>query len=76
MKLVYGVNFFIISFCNNALNDLQRGDFYSTIGLDAKQFDIHVIRKTNHSGYLFIILDLDNPKFLVCLENCVEANQV
>jgi magnesium-protoporphyrin IX monomethyl ester (oxidative) cyclase len=59
------------------LNDLQRKDFYSTIGLDAKQFDIHVIRKTNESsGTLFpIILDLDNPNFFIYLENCAEANQ-
>ena len=59
------------------LNDLQRSDFYSTIGLDAKQFDIHVIRKTNQSsGTLFpIILDLDNPKFFAYLDNCAEANQ-
>jgi magnesium-protoporphyrin IX monomethyl ester (oxidative) cyclase len=59
------------------LNDLQRSDFYSTIGLDAKQFDIHVIRKTNQSsGTLFpIILDLDNPKFFNYLENCASANQ-
>jgi len=59
------------------LNDLQRKDFYSTIGLDATQFDIHVIRKTNQSsGTLFpIILDLDNPKFFKYLENCAEANQ-
>jgi magnesium-protoporphyrin IX monomethyl ester (oxidative) cyclase len=70
--------FFLLSvFVTMYLNDLQRGDFYSTIGLDAKQFDIHVIRKTNQSaGTLFpIILDLDNPKLLVYLENCAEANQ-
>jgi hypothetical protein len=35
--------------------------FYATIGLDAKQFDKHVIRKTNQSsGTLFpITLDVD-----------------
>ena len=70
--------FFLLSvFVTMYLNDLQRGDFYSTIGLDAKQFDIHVIRKTNQSaGTLFpIILDLDNPKFFEYLENCADANQ-
>jgi magnesium-protoporphyrin IX monomethyl ester (oxidative) cyclase len=70
--------FFLLSvFVTMYLNDLQRKDFYSTIGLDARQFDIHVIRKTNQSsGSLFpIILDLDNPKFFIYLENCAEANQ-
>ena len=70
--------FFLLSvFVTMYLNDLQRKDFYSTIGLDAKQFDIHVIRKTNQSsGTLFpIILDLDHPNFFNYLENCAEANQ-
>ena len=70
--------FFLLSvFVTMYLNDLQRKDFYSIIGLDAKQFDIHVIRKTNQSsGTLFpIILDLDNPNFFKYLENCAEANQ-
>ena len=70
--------FFLLSvFVTMYLNDLQRKDFYSTIGLDATQFDIHVIRKTNQSsGTLFpIILDLDNPKFFKYLDNCAEANQ-
>jgi magnesium-protoporphyrin IX monomethyl ester (oxidative) cyclase len=59
------------------LNDLQRTDFYATIGLDAKQFDKHVIRKTNQSsGTLFpITLDVDNPAFFELLDTCAEANQ-
>ena len=59
------------------LNDLQRADFYSTIGLDTKQFDIHVIRKTNQSaGTLFpVILDFDHPHFIELLDSCSEANQ-
>ena len=70
--------FFLLSvFVTMYLNDLQRGDFYSTIGLDAKQFDIHVIRKTNQSaGTLFpVILDVDHPKFISLLDSCSEANQ-
>jgi magnesium-protoporphyrin IX monomethyl ester (oxidative) cyclase len=59
------------------LNDLQRSEFYSTIGLDAKQFDKHVIRKTNQSsGTLFpIILDVENPKFFELMDICAAANQ-
>ena len=59
------------------LNDIQRSDFYSTIGLDSRQFDIHVIRKTNQSsGTLFpVILDTDHPEFFPLLEKCSENNQ-
>jgi len=70
--------FFLLSvFVTMYLNDLQRKDFYSTIGLDARQFDIHVIKKTNQSsGTLFpVILDLENPQFFEYLENCAKANQ-
>jgi magnesium-protoporphyrin IX monomethyl ester (oxidative) cyclase len=59
------------------LNDSQRSDFYLAIGLDAKQFDKHVIIKTNQSaGTLFpVIFDVDNPLFFNLLEKCAEANQ-
>ena len=70
--------FFLLSvFVTMYLNDLQRTDFYSTIGLDAKQFDKHVIRKTNQSsGTLFpIILDVDNPQFFELMDVCAAANQ-
>ena len=58
------------------LNDLQRSSFYSTIGLDAKQFDKHVIIKTNQSSKtLFpVILDVDHPDFFPLLDICAEAN--
>ena len=70
--------FFLLSvFVTMYLNDLQRTDFYSTIGLDTKKFDEHVIRKTNQSsGTLFpIVLDVDHPEFFKYLDNCHEANQ-
>jgi magnesium-protoporphyrin IX monomethyl ester (oxidative) cyclase len=59
------------------LNDLQRSEFYATIGLDARQFDKYVIRKTNQSsGTLFpVIIDVENPLFFELLESCAEANQ-
>ena len=69
--------FFLLSvFVTMYLNDLQRNDFYSTIGLDAKQFDQHVIRKTNQSSKtLFpVILDVDHPEFFSLLDICSEAN--
>ena len=70
--------FFLLSvFVTMYLNDIQRSEFYSTIGLDARQFDIHVIRKTNQSSgtLLPVILDVDHPKFLPLLEECSDINQ-
>ena len=70
--------FFLLSvFVTMYLNDIQRSDFYSTLGLDARQFDIHVIRKTNQSSgtLLPVILDVDHPKFLPLLEECSLVNQ-
>lgn len=69
--------FFLLSvFATMYLNDLQRSDFYNTIGLDTRKFDKHVIRKTNQSSAnLFpIILDVDNPKFFELLESCASSN--
>nr|YP_011007039.1 magnesium-protoporphyrin IX monomethyl ester (oxidative) cyclase [Phaeostrophion irregulare]WAM64326.1 magnesium-protoporphyrin IX monomethyl ester (oxidative) cyclase [Phaeostrophion irregulare] len=69
--------FFLLSvFATMYLNDLQRANFYSILGLDAKKFDIHVIKKTNiSSGRLFpIMLDLENPVFFQYLDNCAQAN--
>jgi len=69
--------FFLLSvFATMYLNDLQRSDFYNTIGLDTRKFDKHVIRKTNQSSAnLFpVILDVDNPKFFELLESCALSN--
>ena len=69
--------FFLLSvFVTMYLNDAQRSDFYSTIGLDAKKFDQYVILKTNQSaGTLFpIIYDVENPKFFGLMDQCLEAN--
>ena len=59
------------------LNDIQRSEFYSTIGLDARQFDKYVIVKTNQSAAtLFpIIYDVENPQFFELMEVCASANQ-
>jgi magnesium-protoporphyrin IX monomethyl ester (oxidative) cyclase len=70
--------FFLLSvFATMYLNDIQRSNFYSTIGLNTKQFDLHVIRKTNQSaGTLFpVIMDTDHPQFVPLLDKCAEANQ-
>uniref|UniRef100_A0A1C9CCV8 Probable magnesium-protoporphyrin IX monomethyl ester [oxidative] cyclase n=1 Tax=Bangiopsis subsimplex TaxID=139980 RepID=A0A1C9CCV8_9RHOD len=71
--------FFLLSvFATMYLNDFQRSDFYSAIGLDARQFDIQVIRKTNESaGRVFpVALNLDNPKFFQLLDFCSAQNKL
>jgi magnesium-protoporphyrin IX monomethyl ester (oxidative) cyclase len=70
--------FFLLSvFVTMYLNDAQRSDFYSTIGLDAIKFDKYVIIKTNQSaGTLFpVIYDVENPNFFNLLDECLLANQ-
>jgi len=69
--------FFLLSvFVTMYLNDAQRSDFYSTIGLDAKKFDQYVIFKTNQSaGTLFpIIYDIEDPRFFALMDQCLDAN--
>ena len=69
--------FFLLSvFVTMYLNDLQRKDFYAAIGLDAREYDLHVIHKTNESaGRVFpIILDTENPKFIELLDSAAAAS--
>jgi magnesium-protoporphyrin IX monomethyl ester (oxidative) cyclase len=69
--------FFLLSvFATMYLNDLQRAEFYSTIGLDAKEFDQLVIRETNLSAKILfpVILDVEHPDFFPLLDICAEAN--
>ena len=69
--------FFLLSvYATMYLNDLQRSDFYSTIGLDATQFDQYVIRKTNQSSKVLfpVILDVEHPLFFSLLDECALAN--
>jgi len=69
--------FFLLSvFATMYLNDLQRKDFYGAIGLDARTYDIEVIRKTNEtSARVFpVILNVDHPEFFKALDTSVAAN--
>lgn len=67
--------FFLLSvFATMYLNDIQRKSFYAALGLDAREYDIEVIKKTNDSaGRLFpIILDVEDPKFFAQLDDCTK----
>ena len=70
--------FFLLSvFATMYLNDIQRKDFYASIGLDAREYDIHVIKKTNETaGRVFpVMLDVENPQFYERLDICVSNNE-
>ncbi|MBP0000277.1 MAG: magnesium-protoporphyrin IX monomethyl ester (oxidative) cyclase [Cyanobacteria bacterium SID2] len=69
--------FFLLSvFATMYLNDLQRSDFYASIGLDAREYDKEVIEKTNDTAARVfpVILDVNDPEFYRRLEICVENN--
>jgi len=58
------------------LNDIQRSGFYAAIGLDAREYDIYVIKKTNETAaQVFpVMLDVENPGF-TRLDICIKNNE-
>ncbi|QZZ19572.1 magnesium-protoporphyrin IX monomethyl ester (oxidative) cyclase [Leptothermofonsia sichuanensis E412] len=69
--------FFLLSvFATMYLNDVQRADFYRVLGLDAREYDKHVIEKTNETAARVfpIVLDVETPEFYDRLEVCVRNN--
>nr|UNJ16372.1 Magnesium-protoporphyrin IX monomethyl ester oxidative cyclase [Boldiaceae sp.] len=71
--------FFLLSvFVTMYLNDFQRSKFYASIGLDARQYDIQVIRKTNESSSRVfpVALNVDHPEFFYLLDCCSCCNQI
>ncbi len=70
--------FFLLSvFATMYLNDIQRSGFYEALGLGARDYDKHVIEKTNETaGRVFpVILNVNHPKFYQLLEKCVGTNE-
>ncbi|GAB2242547.1 hypothetical protein Droror1_Dr00019322 [Drosera rotundifolia] len=59
------------------LNDCQRTAFYEGIGLNTKEFDMHVIIETNRTTARIFpaVLDVENPEFKRKLDRMVEINQ-
>lgn len=71
--------FFLLTvFITMYLNDCLRPGFYKLIGLDARQFDIHVIRKTNESASRIfpVALNIDHPYFFKEMDICATKNQL
>ena len=70
--------FFLLSvFATMYLNDFQRSDFYKAIGLDPRQYDMQVIRKTNESASRIfpVALNIDKPEFFQYLDECATYNR-
>ncbi|KAH9295395.1 hypothetical protein KI387_038983, partial [Taxus chinensis] len=59
------------------LNDCQRTAFYEGIGLNTKEFDMHVIIETNRTTARIFpaVLDVENPEFKRKLDRMVEINE-
>ncbi|KAK2652217.1 hypothetical protein Ddye_012073 [Dipteronia dyeriana] len=59
------------------LNDCQRSAFYEGIGLDTKEFDMHVIIETNRTTARIFpaVLDVENPEFKRKLDRMVVINE-
>jgi magnesium-protoporphyrin IX monomethyl ester (oxidative) cyclase len=69
--------FFLLSvFATMYLNDIQRKDFYASIGLDARTYDIEVIQKTNESAARVfpVMLNVDHPEFFKALDSSADAS--
>jgi magnesium-protoporphyrin IX monomethyl ester (oxidative) cyclase len=60
------------------LNDFQRTNFYRSIGLDSRQYDMQVIRKTNESASRVfpVALNIDHPNFFKYLDQCAQINSL
>ncbi|MBD0269482.1 MAG: magnesium-protoporphyrin IX monomethyl ester (oxidative) cyclase [Cyanobacteria bacterium Co-bin8] len=69
--------FFLLSvFATMYLNDLRASGFYAALGLNAREYDIEVIEKTNKTaGRVFpVILNVDHPDFFKRLDVAATAN--
>ena len=69
--------FFLLSvFATHSLTVHERTAFYESLGLDATQFDVDVIRATNNtSARAFpVILNVDHPDFFKRLDRCAARN--
>lgn len=68
--------FFLLSvFATMYLNDLQRADFYKALGIDARDYDIDVIRETNATaGRVFpLVLNVDHPDFFRLMDEAAAS---
>ena len=82
-ELLAGVNrrwirFFLLAvYATMYLNDSRRRGFYSTLGLDWRDYDQKVIRLTNQiSSQVYpVTLPVDNPRFFGNLDACARYDE-
>jgi magnesium-protoporphyrin IX monomethyl ester (oxidative) cyclase len=69
--------FFLLSvFATHTLTVHERAGFYTSLGLDATEFDREVVRNTNETaGRAFpVMLNTEHPKFFPYLQRCADHN--
>jgi len=69
--------FFLLSvFATHTLTVHERSGFYKSLGLDATDFDLQVVRNTNETaGRAFpVMLNTEHPKFFPLLQRCAGYN--
>jgi magnesium-protoporphyrin IX monomethyl ester (oxidative) cyclase len=72
------IRFFLLLFVLTTYFSGQKSSgFYKMLGIDVKEYDLHVLKKTNRdaSKVFPILLDLDHPEFVRLLDACVENNK-
>jgi len=70
--------FFLLTvFVTHTLTVFERTDFYEAVGLDARQYNIDVVKNTNETAARAFpeVLDTENPQFFPRLEACSDANE-
>ncbi|MBD2579761.1 magnesium-protoporphyrin IX monomethyl ester (oxidative) cyclase [Oscillatoria sp. FACHB-1406] len=69
--------FFLLTvFVTHSLTVDERADFYESLGIDAKKFDMQVIRKTNETAARAFptILNVEHPEFFSRVYRCSDRN--
>ncbi|MEH2062119.1 MAG: magnesium-protoporphyrin IX monomethyl ester (oxidative) cyclase [Nostoc sp.] len=69
--------FFLLSvFATHTLTVHERSGFYTSLGLDATEFDVQVVRNTNETaGRAFpVMLNTEHPQFFSRLQRCAGYN--
>jgi magnesium-protoporphyrin IX monomethyl ester (oxidative) cyclase len=70
--------FFLLTvFVTHTLTVFERSDFYQSIGMDARQYNLDVVRHTNETAARAFpeVLDTNHPQFFDRLEICSQANE-
>ncbi len=70
--------FFLLAvFGTMYIRDVGRKEFYEALGLNAREYDVYVIEKTNETAARVfpVVLDVNHPSFYKRLEFIIENNK-